>query len=155
MLSVLLSVVLFGQARDPHQTMDRRGAMVMGFDQVRTVHHFYLYEDGGAIAIAVKDAGDAADRDAIRAHLPHIATMFAAGDFDAPMLVHDTKDVPGIAVLTARKDHLKYTYAETPSGGRVDVVTTDRDALAALHAFLAYQIREHHTGDSTSVTKRR
>jgi hypothetical protein len=30
--------------------------MVMGFDLDKTAHHFYLYEDGGAIDIAVKDA---------------------------------------------------------------------------------------------------
>jgi len=85
--------------QDPHQTMNDRGAMVMGFDQDKTAHHFYLYEDGGAIDIAVKDPADTKNRDAIRAHLPHIAMMFGTGDFDAPMLVHDSKDVPGTAVL--------------------------------------------------------
>jgi hypothetical protein len=80
--------------------------------------------------------------------------MFGDGNFDAPMLVHDTKDVPGITTLTARRDKVRYNYVETPKGGRVDIVSTDPAALSALHEFLQYQIKEHHTGDSGVVTKR-
>ena len=131
-----------------------RGAMVMGFDQDKTAHHFYMYEDGGAIEVIAKDPADAKNRDAIRAHLPHIAMMFGGGDFDAPMLVHDTKNVPGADTLAKLKDKIRYSYVETPRGGRVDVVTTDRSALSALHEFLKFQIREHHTGDPETVRKR-
>jgi hypothetical protein len=156
---MVLSFVLTGDpvstAQDLHPPMNDRAAMVMGFDQDKTAHHFYIYDDGGAIDITVKDATDTKDRDAIRSHLPHIAMMFGAGDFDAPMLVHDAKDVPGTAVLAARKDKIKYMYAETPAGGRVDIVTKDAAALAALHEFLQYQIREHHTGDPLAVSRRR
>jgi hypothetical protein len=156
MLTLLsaLCVAWLMPAQDPHQTMDDRGAMVMGFDQNKTAHHFYLYEDGGAIDITVKDASDTKDRDAIRSHLPHIATMFGMGDFDAPMLVHDSKDVPGTAVLAKQKAVITYRYRETTMGGRVDIVTKDRDALTALHEFLSYQIKEHQTGDPLTVTKR-
>ena len=150
LLSGIVSVVL----QDPHQAMNDRGAMTMGFDQNKTAHHFYLYPDGGAIAISVKDLSDATDRDAIRSHLPHIAMMFADGQFDAPMLVHDTKDVPGIDVLTKRKDRVDYRYVQTPDGGRVEITTRDQEALSALHRFLIYQIHEHHTGDSAMVTAR-
>jgi hypothetical protein len=151
----ILSLALFSPAHNPNQSMNDRGAMVMGFDQDKTAHHFYLYDDGGAIDISVKDAADTTDRDGIRVHLPHIATMFGVGDFEAPMLVHDTKDVPGIETLTKRKDKIAYRYVETPMGGRVDIVTKDKDALGALHAFLAYQIKEHQTGDPVVVTKRK
>lgn len=137
-----------------NQTTSDHAAMVMGFDQNKTAHHFYLYEDGGAIQIAVKDGTDTTNRDAIRSHLPHVAMMFGAGDFEAPMLVHDTKEVPGIKVLAERKDKVRYRYADTPTGGRVDILTTDRQALAALHSFLQYQIKEHQTGDSGVVTTR-
>ena len=147
-------VVALFLGQDPHQTMNDRGAMVMGFDQNKTAHHFYLYEDGGAIQIGVKDGTDTKDRDAIRSHLPHIAMMFGSGDFDAPMLVHDTKDVPGIKILAERKDKIAYRYSETPTGGRVDIVTRDARALSALHDFLHYQIKEHQTGDTGQVTKR-
>ena len=36
---------------------DQRGAMVMGFDQARTTHHFLLFNDGGAIDVSVNDLG--------------------------------------------------------------------------------------------------
>ena len=75
-LGIVLTALLVAQspaAQDPHAGMHARGAAVMGFDQHKTAHHFYLFEDGGAIEIAVKDAADTVNRDAIRAHLPHIA----------------------------------------------------------------------------------
>ncbi len=134
--------------------MNHRGAQVMGFDQDKTAHHFLLYEDGGAIDVSVKDKGDSKNRDAIRAHLLHIAQMFGQGTFDAPMLVHDTKNVPGTADLARLRDRVRYTYVETPVGGRVDIVTSDAEALKAVHGFLTFQITDHKTGDSLSVRKR-
>jgi len=134
--------------------MHTRGNHVMGFDQDKTTHHFLLYEDGGAIEVRVNDAADKANRDAIRSHLPHITQMFGSGDFSAPMLVHDT-NVPGTKELAALKDRVSYAYVETPAGGRVDIVTTDREALDAVHRFLRYQITDHKTGDSSLVSKRR
>ena len=122
----------------------------MGFDEATTVHHFRLYQDGGAIEVDTKDT-----KGQVRAHLSHIAKMFGDGDFEAPMLVHDTKDVPGIAVLAERRAGMTYRYAETAGGGRVDIVTTDPAALAALHEFLRYQIREHRTGDVLTIAPRR
>ena len=80
--------------------------------------------------------------------------MFGSGDFDVPMLVHDSTAVPGTKTLAAKKTALTYTYKETPKGGRVDIVTNDADALAALHQFLTYQIAEHKTGDPTTPRKR-
>lgn len=147
----------FGQAApsadDPHAKMNHRGAMVMGFDQTKTTHHFLLYPDGGAIDVSANDAADVESRDAIRSHLPHIAAMFGDGNFEAPMLVHET-DVPGTEELAKRKDRVRYTYVETPRGGRVDIVTSDEEALAALYKFLRFQIRDHRTGDSMEVGKR-
>jgi hypothetical protein len=142
-------------AQDPHAGMHARGAAVMGFDQNRTAHHFYLFEEGGAIEIAVKDASDTANRDAIRAHLPHIAARFGAGSFEAPAAIHGTKDVPGAATLARLKDKLAYQYSETPNGGRVDVTSADPVAVAAVHEFLKYQIAEHKTGDAKTVSKRK
>jgi hypothetical protein len=133
--------------------VDRRGAQVMGFDQDKTAHHFLLYEDGGAIDVSVKDPADTANLDAIRSHLPHIASMFAAGNFEAPMLVHDT-NVPGTADMAAMKARISYRYVQTANGGRVDITTTDPDALAAVHRFLRFQIADHGTGDPTDVRKR-
>jgi hypothetical protein len=141
-------------AHDHHAAVDARGARVMGFDQQRTTHHFHLHPDGGAIDVAVKDPADRANRDAIRAHLPHIASMFAAGDFQAPMLVHAT-EVPGTAALARLKAAVIWRYVETPNGGRVDIVTRDAAALDAVHRFLRFQIADHRSGDPAQVTPRR
>lgn len=148
---VAVAVITLAPAQDADHA---RAAMVMGFDQQATSHHFRLYEDGGAIEVGVTDSADVKDRDAIRSHLPHIAMMFGNGTFDAPMLVHDSAHVPGTAVMAERHDRIRYTYVETASGGRVDIVTADPQALAAVHAFLTYQIAEHKTGDVTTVSKR-
>jgi len=56
--------------------------------------------------------------------------------------------------MADRREQIRYTYVETPNGGRVDIVTTDPQALAAVHAFLTYQIAEHKTGDVTAVSER-
>jgi hypothetical protein len=140
--------------QDHHASTDKRGAMVMGFDQEATAHHFLLFPDGGAIDVTVKDSSDARNRDAIRSHLPHIAMMFGEGNFEAPMLVHDSKNVPGTVVMTARKNVIRYQFVQTPNGGRVNIVTTDADALAAVHAFLKFQIADHKTGDPLTVRSR-
>jgi hypothetical protein len=156
-LGIVLTALLVAPgpaAQDPHAGMHARGAAVMGFDQHRTAHHFYLFEDGGAIEIAVKDAADTVNRDAIRAHLPHIAMRFGAGNFEAPMLIHGEKTVPGAAVLIQLKEKIVYTYREMPAGGRVDITTSDPAALAAVHDFLKYQITEHQTGDAKTVSRR-
>jgi hypothetical protein len=157
-LCVLLSLaslpVSLGAGQDHHGASDQRGAMVMGFDQNRTTHHFVLFTDGGAIDVSVTDPADTRNRDAIRSHLPHIAMMFGEGTFDAPMLVHDSKNVPGTKLMTERKGLIRYQYVETTNGGRVNIVTSDPDALAAVHAFLKFQIAEHKTGDATTVRPR-
>lgn len=146
---VMLLLMSIGQNHTAH-----RADAVMGFDQAKTVHHFRLYTDGGAIDVRVLDESDATNRIAIRSHLPHIAAMFGNGDFDAPMLVHDSTDVPGTKVMAARKDAIRYRYEETSGGGRVSITTTDPEALSAVHAFLRYQIAEHKTGDPV-VPRRR
>jgi hypothetical protein len=152
MMSLLLFVLSL--LTQDHHAMNQRGEMVMGFDQEKTAHHFHLYTDGGTIEVEVRDAADIKDLDAIRSHLPHLASMFAAGNFQAPMLVHDSKNVPGTTILAERKDAIRYACVETPKGARVNIVTTDKEALAALHEFLRYQIAEHQTGDDGSVGKR-
>ena len=137
-----------------HPHLNQRGAQVMGFDQDKTAHHFYLYEDGGAIDVSVKDAADKTNLEAIRAHLPHIVTMFKDGNFEAPMLVHG-KEVPGTPEMRKVKDTITWKYEESARGGRVTISTTSAEALKAVHAFLRYQITDHKTGDSLDITKRR
>jgi hypothetical protein len=153
MTTSAIATVAAQQNHDQHAQMNQRGHQVMGFDQEKTTHHFYLYSDGGAIDVAVNGAADKTTLDAIRAHLPHIAMLFSEGNFDAPMLVHDT-NVPGTAEMAKLKNRMTYRYAETPNDGRVNIITTNAEALAAVNAFLRFQITDHKTGDSLEVRKR-
>jgi hypothetical protein len=132
---------------DPaHHAMQQRGEQAMGFDQDRSTHHFLIQKDGGAIEVTAKDPADSTTTTDIRAHLRHIRTAFSNGDFALPVFIHD-KPPPGIDVLKARRDQLTFRYDDLQAGGRVRVTTADPDALAALHAFLKFQIVEHKTGD--------
>jgi len=135
-----------------HRDMLARGAQAMGFDQERTVHHFLLYEDGGAIDVAVKEASDHENLHAVRQHLQQITGLFKAGDFGKPALTH-AQQVPGTAEMTRLKDQITYQYEETSAGGRMRIVTRDAGALAAVHAFLRFQIEDHRTGDSGVVER--
>jgi len=136
---------------DHHAGVDSRGDHVMGFDHEKTTHHFRLARDGGSIEVTANSAEDAESRDAIRSHLPHIARMFAEGNFEAPMLVHG-RVPPGVPVLQSRKGQITWKYEELPAGGRVVATTSDREALAALHEFLRFQISDHRTGDPETVS---
>jgi hypothetical protein len=133
-----------------HREMLERGAQAMGFDQERTVHHFLRYEDGGAIEVSVKEVSDHAHLHSVREHLQDIAGLFKAGDFGKPALTHAQR-VPGTVEMTRLKDRITYQYKETPAGGKVRIVTRDAEALAAVHAFLHFQIEDHRTGDSGAV----
>lgn len=131
---------------------DERGERAMGFSQTKTTHHFTLLRDGGAIEVEARDAADAESRDKIREHLSHVAKRFAEGDFDKPREVH-AQTPPGVETMRRLRASIKYEYSETERGGRVRVSTTDTEAVAAVHAFLKFQIEDHGTGDPTEVAE--
>ena len=125
---------------------DDRARHGMGFDQQTTTHHFLLKPDGGVIEVTAKPEAAAATVDQIRTHLQHIAGAFAKGDFALPMFIHSTEP-PGVATMKARNATMTFSYDIRPRGGRVLIHTKDAEALAAVHEFLRFQIREHRTGD--------
>lgn len=89
----------------------KRGEHVMGFSHESTTHHFRLFKDGGEIDVRANDPKDKASIDQIRSHLGHIAKMFASGNFNAPMLIHDT-NLPGTATMTRLKEQIRYEFSE-------------------------------------------
>lgn len=132
------------------EEMNKRGDKVMGFDHTKTTHHFILSRDGGAIEVRANSPSDTASRDEIRSHLRHIAIMFADGNFNAPILIHQ-QNPPGADVMQRLKDEIKYEFEDDKRGGRVRISTKNSEALAAIHEFLRFQIEEHKTGDSLKV----
>lgn len=128
------------------RTQMERGEKGMGFSQTATTHHFLLNPNGGVIQVEVKDSADATNREQIRMHLGHIAKAFQSGDFDIPMLVHDTVP-PGVPEMKQLRKEIHCAFEETPNGGRVVITSANKEALEAIHRFLRFQIEEHKTGD--------
>ncbi len=126
--------------------MNKRGDQAMGFDHLKTTHHFLLASDGGSIQVEANDVKYKQSRDQIRQHLRHITMMFGEGNFEVPMLVH-SETPPGAEVMQKLKAEITYKYKETERGALIRMSTTNADALKAVHDFLKYQITEHMTGD--------
>ena len=132
--------------------VEKNGDMAMGFSHEKTTHHFLLRAAGGVIQVDTNSADDKESREQIQTHLGHIAKMFAMGDFNAPMLVHSVTP-PGTAAMAKLKTEIKYSYEASPKGGRVVIATGNQEAIAAVHEFLRFQIKDHATGDPLAVTK--
>lgn len=132
--------------------LDHRGDKVMGFEHTRTTHHFLLEPDGGVIQVEANDPADAESRQAIRTHLEEIAGHFSRGDFSAPFAIHQ-REMPGVPVMTRKKDAIRYRYEEMERGARVRITTSDPEAVAAVHDFLKAQIADHRTGDHAGHSK--
>lgn len=118
-----------------------RGKQVMGVDQYTSTHRFESLPDGGRIVLQ-RDSADAAGEATIRAHLREIRERFTRGDFTLPGVVHAT-EVPGTAVMSARRRRIRYVMEPLPRGGQLRIVTRDAAALEAVHAFLAFQRMDH------------
>jgi len=130
--------------------MNKRGDKHMGFDHLKTTHHFLLANDGGSINVEANDVKDSESRDQIRRHLRHIAMMFGEGNFEVPMLIHE-KTPPGSEVMKQLKSEIRYEFIETERGASIKISTTNAQAVKAIHEFLTFQITEHKTGDPLEV----
>ena len=103
-------------------------------------------------AVTVKDQADEKTVAAIRSHLRSIASEFSEGRFDKPFQTHGEVP-PGAVDLQTKRAQIAYRYEDMPEGGAVRIETSDVQARDAVHAFLRYQISEHHTGDSLEYRK--
>ncbi len=138
---------------DPAARQDavtQRADHVMGFSHDLTTHHFRLLKDGGEIIVQANDPNDKASIELIRVHLNHIVGMFSNGNFNAPMLIHDTNP-PGVATMTRLKSDIRYTVTETPLGAKIRILTSSPETTDAVHAFLLFQIIDHHTADPPTI----
>ena len=127
--------------------LQERGRAAMGVDQYTSQHVFEPLPDGGRIVLR-RDPADSAGTATIRAHMREIAAAFARGDFSTPGMVH-AGVVPGTDVMRERHDRLRYEARDLPGGAEVRITTADAEALRAVHAFLAYQRRDHRAGAGT------
>jgi hypothetical protein len=121
-----------------------RGEQVMGVDQFTSTHVFEPLPDGGRIELQ-RDVPDSAGAAVIRKHMEHIAAAFGAGDFTLPGVVH-SREVPGTAVMAAKRSAITYTVEVLPRGAALRLRTADPEALRAIHDFLTFQRQDHHAG---------
>ncbi len=165
LLALMLPFVMAARAQQPpeqhhnHQQdkqrvegVNERGDHAMGFSHEKTTHHFRLTADGGAIEVTANDPNDAASQEQVRTHLSHIPKLFREGDFSAPMFIHGEAP-PGVPAMKRLKTDINYTFETIDGGGRVRIATANAEAVEAIHAFLRYQIKDHHTGDSLEADK--
>jgi hypothetical protein len=155
LLLMLVTRCLGQQVSQPEQStrqdgVVQRGDHVMGFSHDATTHHFHLLKDGGEIVVTANDSNDKKSIEQIRAHLNHIVGMFSKGNFNAPMLIHDTNP-PGVATMTRLKSDIRYTIFEIPHGAKIRIETSSPETTDAVHAFLLFQIVEHKTGDAPTI----
>ncbi|HKA59256.1 MAG TPA: hypothetical protein VKD28_11640 [Gemmatimonadales bacterium] len=142
---VLLALVGCAKGKDEREfaAMQGRGEQVMGVNQYTSAHVFEDLPDGGRVVLDRADSADTAAITAIRAHMRDIATAFRSGDFTKPFQVH-AQTVPGTAVMSARRDAIKYEVIDRPKGGEVRIRSSDPAAVAGIHEFLGFQRSAHH-----------
>jgi hypothetical protein len=121
-----------------------------GMPHTESTHSFRLFADGGAIELRANQADDEETIAAIRGHLKQIAKQFASTDFSAPAFVHGYSPA-GIADMTRLRAEFSYRYEQVPSGARIRITTKNVEALAAVHAFLRFQVTEHRTANTGTV----
>jgi len=134
-----------GQKQDSaFHALQARGKIAMGVDQYTSSHVFEDLPDGGRIELQ-RDVDDPEGVKVIRAHLREIADVFSKGDFSIPAFVH-MRAVPGTETMAAKRSVITYTFRELPRGGEVRIRTRDKEAIRAIHEFLAFQRADHRTG---------
>lgn len=126
--------------------MQERGKMAMGVDQYTSAHKFDLTTNGGRIELQ-RDTDDSLGIAQIRAHMKLIQHAFQAGDFSTPEFVH-AQQMPGTRVMSQKHASIAFSYADLPRGGEVRLVSSDPEAISAIHEFLEAQRSEHRAGGS-------
>ncbi|HYT89777.1 MAG TPA: hypothetical protein VEL76_13800 [Gemmataceae bacterium] len=119
-----------------------RGEHAMGVDQYTSTHLFTPLPDGGRIELQ-RDQMDSAGTRQIRQHMNQIAAAFRSGNFALPGFVHG-REVPGIAVMAAKRVAITYTVEVLPRGAALRLRSADPAAVQAIHEFLAFQRADHH-----------
>jgi hypothetical protein len=126
---------------EEYAELQQRGRVAMGVDQYTSTHKFDDLADGGRIELQ-RNETDPRDVATIRDHLKEVMGAFAKGDFQVPGFVH-AQQVPGTTVMAARRADIKYAYSDLPQGGEIRITTSNAEALAAIHAFMAFQRQDH------------
>jgi len=121
-----------------------------GMSHSKSTHSFRLFPDGGAIELRATNMTDEATVNAIRGHLQEITEQFDKGDFSTPAFVHGYP-LAGVAQLERLRSAISYRYQQLDGGGRIRITTKSAEALAAIHAFMRFQVIEHRTANTGKI----
>lgn len=142
MKTFVIVALLICPLHEKHMAVNARHD-TLGFSHKESAHTFRSTAGGGVIELRATKDSDRATISAIRKHLREIARDFERGDFSTPEMIHaGTPD--GVPVMLERRAHIRYRFETIDGGGRVLITTRDKAAIDAIHAFLRFQISEHH-----------
>jgi hypothetical protein len=123
--------------------MMERGDIAMGFNQNKITHHFVVTPDGGKIIITALNGSDKQSIDEIKNHTLDIQKEFSEGNFTKPFFIH-AQEVPGIKVMSEKKDLIKYNIRDLNNGSSLQLTTNDKELIDAITQFMDFQARQHY-----------
>lgn len=118
------------------------GGQVMPFALDSTLHIFEMTDSGGIQDVVARDSSDSRQIALIRRHLMHEASLFQAGNFSDPAMLHG-KNMPGLAELSAAAGRLRVQYTPLTVGGRISYSTSDPKLITAVHRWFGAQLSDH------------
>ena len=137
-----VSLALARQAPTPQAHVHSRAHEVMPFRISAVMHVFRMTETGGVMQVVLRDPDDTSELAAIRRHLRHEASRFAAGDFADPSHLHGPS-MPGLAELGRGAARLRVHYAEREDGAEIRFEADDIALVTAVHRWFGAQLSEH------------
>ena len=123
--------------------MMERGDIAMGFNQNKITHHFVVTPDGGKIIITALNGSDKQTIDEIKNHTLDVQKEFSEGNFTKPFFIH-AQEVPGIKVMSEKKDLIKYNIRDLNNGSSLQLTTNDKELIDAITQFMDFQARQHY-----------
>jgi hypothetical protein len=145
LISLTLPFSFAGLAQDSSRQDEvaKRGADVMPFSHMATLHVFAKTDDGGTLRLIVRDPADTQQIQMVRAHLRDMRERFEKGDYSGPSHIHGDA-MPGLAELKAAKPgQIAVSYQDVADGAELEYRTSDPKLITALHAWIDAQLSDH------------
>src|ERR1700733_5715106 len=145
LVSLTLPFSFAGLAQDSSRQDEvaKRGADVMPFSHMATLHVFAKTDDGGTLRLIVRDPADTQQIQMVRAHLRDMRERFEKGDYSGPSHIHGDA-MPGLAELKAAKPgQIAVSYQDVADGAELEYRTSDPKLITALHAWIDAQLSDH------------
>jgi hypothetical protein len=145
LLGFALSLSLAGHAQNStrQDEVAKRGADVMPFNHLATLHVFAKTDDGGTMRIIVRDPSAAQQIRMVRVHLQDMQARFANGDYSGPSHTHGD-DMPGLGQLkSAKPGQISVSYHEVADGAELQFRTAAANLISALHVWIDAQLSDH------------